>query len=212
MSELTTKLEDKNMVQLEKVDEEQNVLIEKIEVLEKTVSELTKKLEAKKMVQLEKVVHALTRKVLSLETEVEVLKNKSETDKKLMNENSLTKESFFINSDIKFSSSTPKAMKDKVEEDTSKEEMLNCKECKYKYKKEITLKKHMVTHHENQKCKECKEELTTFMELLKHVAKHHSKGGDITEKENVKEIIEQNEKDKDFEKEDKDNNDEKCVF
>ena len=48
---------------------------------------------------------------------------------------------------------------------------------------EITLKKHMVTRHENHKCKECKEELTTFMELLKHIAKHHSK------KENVKEII-----------------------
>ena len=57
----------------------------------------------------------------------------------------------------------------------------------------------MVTHHENQKCKECKEELTTFIESLKHVAKHHSKeGGDVTERENVKEIIEQNEKDKDF--------------
>ena len=59
-----------------------------------------------------------------------VLKNKSETDKKFMNENSLTKENLFNNSDIIFSSSTPKAMKDKVEEDTSKEEMLNCKESK----------------------------------------------------------------------------------
>ena len=59
-----------------------------------------------------------------------VLKNKSETDKKFMNENSLTKENLFNNSDIIFSNSTPKAMKDKVEEDTSKEEMLNCKESK----------------------------------------------------------------------------------
>ena len=48
MSELTEKQEEKNMVQLEKVDEEQNVLIVKVEVLEKTVSELTKKHEAKK--------------------------------------------------------------------------------------------------------------------------------------------------------------------
>ena len=79
------------------------------------------------------------------------------------------------NSDIIFFSSTKKAMKNKVEEDTHKEEMLNCKECKYKCKKEINLKKHMVTHHENHKCKECKEELTKFMELLKHIAKHHSK-------------------------------------
>ena len=76
MSELTEKLEEKKMVQLEKVDEEQNVLTVKLEVLEKTVSELTKKFEAKKMVQLKKVVHALTRKVLCLETEVEVLKIK----------------------------------------------------------------------------------------------------------------------------------------
>ena len=98
-------------------------------------------------------------------------------------------------------------MKDKVKEDTSKEEMLNCKECKYK------CQKHMVTHHENHKCKEYKEELPTFMELLKHIAKHHSKkGGDITEKANVNEIIELSEKDKDFEEEHKDNNDGKCVF
>ena len=104
-------------------------------------------------------------------------------------------------------------MKDKEQEDTSKEEMLNCKECKYKCKKEITLKKHMVTHHENHKCKEYREKLNTSTELLKHIAKHHSKeGGDITEKENVKETIEQNEKDKDFKEEDKDNNDKKCVF
>ena len=43
------------MVQLEKVDEEQNVLIVKLEVLEKTVSELTKKLEAKKWCSLKKL-------------------------------------------------------------------------------------------------------------------------------------------------------------
>ena len=47
---------------------------------------------------------------------------------------------FFNNSDIQYSSSTPKAMKDKVEKNTSKEEMLNCKECKYRIYKEIPLK------------------------------------------------------------------------
>ena len=85
---------------------------EKVEVLEKTVSELTKKMEAKNLVQLKKVVLALTRKVLGLETEVEVMKDKTEINKNLLNENCLSKESFFNNSDIQYSISTPKAMKD----------------------------------------------------------------------------------------------------
>ena len=105
---------------------------EKVEVLEKTVSELTNKLEAKNLVQLKKVVLALTRKVLGLETEVEVMKDKTEINKNLLNEYCLSNKSFFNNSDIQYSSSTPKAMKDKVEKNTSKEEMLNCKECKYR--------------------------------------------------------------------------------
>ena len=70
-------------------DEEQIILKEKVEVIEKTVSELTKKLEAKNLVQLKKVVLALTRKVVGLETEVEVMKDKTEIDKNLLNENCL---------------------------------------------------------------------------------------------------------------------------
>ena len=55
------------------------------------MSELTKKLEAKNLVQLKKVVLALTRKVLGLETEVEVMKDKTEINKNLLNENCLSK-------------------------------------------------------------------------------------------------------------------------
>ena len=212
VSELTKKVKSKENVQLEKVDEEENVMKEKIEVLEKAVSELTNKLEAKKLVQLEKVVHALTRKVLSLETEVEAMKSKTQTDKNPMNENCLIKESSFNNSVIKHSSSTPKAKKDKIEKDTSDEEMLKCKECKYKCKKEITLKKHMVTNHENHKCKECKEELSTFMELLKHVAQHHSNERvDINKEENEKGLL-QDMKDKHVEEDENDSNEEILVF
>ena len=70
----------------------------------------------------------------------------------------------------KHSSSTPKDIKEKVKKDVSKENILNCKECNYKCTKEISLKKHMVTHHETHRSKECREESSTFMKLLKHVA------------------------------------------
>ena len=66
--------------------------------------ELTNKVESEKFQQLEKVVKALSRKVLSLESELKELKNKSEEEKGI---------SFNIN-DVKYSSSTPKDVKQKV--------------------------------------------------------------------------------------------------
>ena len=47
--------------------------------------------------------------------------------------------------------------------------------CKYKCKKEISMKKHMLTNHEDHQCKECQQKLPKFMELLKHAAKNHFK-------------------------------------
>jgi hypothetical protein len=129
---------------------------------------------------MEKVMHALTRKVLSLENEMEVMKKKVETNKRVDNEKFLEKVS-----DIKHS--TPKVMKEKEKTDNSEEDMLYCKDCNYKCKKELSLKKHMVTKHESHKCKECKQELSTFMELLKHVARHHEKD---KEKEDFKDSAE----------------------
>ena len=68
-----------------------------------------------------------------------------------------------------------KDVKEKVMKDNSEEELLTCAECSYKCKKEKSMKKHIITNHEDHHCKECQEKLPTFMELLKHVAKHHCK-------------------------------------
>ena len=46
------------------------------------MAELNKKDKSKRLDQLEKVVHALTRKVLSLEGVIKEMKNKTDTDKK----------------------------------------------------------------------------------------------------------------------------------
>ena len=64
---------------------------DKVDILENTVKELTKRVEIQNLEQMEKVMHALTRKVLGLETEVEVMKDKTEIDKNLLNENCLLK-------------------------------------------------------------------------------------------------------------------------
>ena len=77
--------------------------------------------------------------------------------------------------DINHTSSTPKEKKGKAEKDEFNEKMLLCTECKYKCKKETSLKKHIITKHEVHQCKECDEKLPTFMNLLKHVAKNHYK-------------------------------------
>ena len=69
--------------------------MDKVDILEKKVNELTYILESRKFEQLEKVVHALTRKVLSLEYELKVLKNKKETDQEDNKENCFRKENSF---------------------------------------------------------------------------------------------------------------------
>ena len=80
-------------------------------ILERTVIELNKKVESKE--QLEKVFQAFTRKVLSLEREMNKMKMKYETVKNLTNENCLTKDSSFNHNDIEENSSTPKVTKEK---------------------------------------------------------------------------------------------------
>ena len=80
-------------------------------------------------------------------------------------------------------SSTSKNVKEKEKDNNYKEELLKHKKCNYKCKKEVSMKKHMLTNHEDQQCKECQEKLSTFMELLKNVAIHHFKDeGDIEDK------------------------------
>ena len=127
-------------------DEEKNNLKEKVEILEKTVIELKNKVQRKE--QLETVLHALTRKVLSLEKEMIESKIKYRTVKDVSNKNCPTKESSFNHNDIKHSSSTSKAVKDKVKKGDGKEELLNCKKCNYKCKKKTSsLEKQMIAKH-----------------------------------------------------------------
>ena len=166
------------------LDSENNELKAKVEDLEKRVIELTNEGEGKRLKHLEKVVHALTRTVLCLKDEIKDMKNKSDKGEEEINENPKSEESSFNHNEIKHSSSTPKEkdVKEKVHKVKSKEELLYCKECDYKCKKEIYLKKHMLSTHGDHTCNECKEKLTTFMELLKHVAKHHYKEGETEEK------------------------------
>ena len=55
------------------------------------------------------------------------------------------------------------------------EEFFKCTKCGYKSKKEVTLKKHMLSKHEDHTCKECKKKFKSFMVLLKHVTEDHFK-------------------------------------
>ena len=80
----------------------------------------------------------------------------------------------FNTNDIKDTCSTPKEEKEEDLKVQNKEGLLSCTLCKYTCKKETSIKKHMVTKHDEHQCKECKEKLPTFMELLKHIAKQHS--------------------------------------
>ena len=167
-------------------------LKEKVDALEKIVQanintnqdnqQLKDKIEV-----LEKVVHAMTRKVLCLETELKEVKKKSTKDPKLKSsehvkeKQSETKEEVscenisFNDNDLKGTTSTPKGINDKAEKLDFKNYMLSCNECNYVCKKEKSLKNHMLTKHEQHQCKECEEKLPNFMQLLKHVAKHHTK-------------------------------------
>ena len=148
----------------------------------------------------EKVLHAMTRKVLSLETEVEKLIKKSsnnvmidnptykvdkvvdvqDTQKEMVDESNS-----FSHEEIKEKCSTPKENKEKVDKVKTKSDLLNCDECNYTCKKEKSLKNHKLTKHEHHKCKECNENLPNFMQLLKHVAKYHNTEDDEKSKEEV---------------------------
>ena len=162
-------------------------LKEKVDLLENSVVELNDKVECmkgEKFEQLDKVVRALTRKVLSLENELEELKRNSvprkvvkepgvsnkvkekkvETREVELEENCSKNKASFHNNDIKDKCSTPKEKKEKDKKDHGKEEK-TCTECSYVYNKETTLKKHMNAKHEEHQCKECHLKLSTFMEI-----------------------------------------------
>ena len=62
-----------------------------------------------------------------------------------------------------------------TKENDLKEEFFNCTKCKYKCKKELVLKKHMINKHEEHGCEKCGNKLPTSFELLLHATKHHSK-------------------------------------
>ena len=167
---------------------------------------------------MEKVLHAMTRKVLSLEEEVKELKknNTSQGMKVFGNLESMKRQEIDVKTDISdqnifnpTSSSSPKLKenipeqkveKEKVKKSEKKEDIYSCSKCEYKAKKKATLKKHIITKHEVHACKECKETLSSFMELLKHVAKNHSK--EPVEESDIKDKGERDNQNKQVEKED----------
>ena len=164
---------------------------------------------------LEKVVHALTRKTLSLETKVEELKKKKNTNDQITSgvkekDTKMNDNSSFNHSEIKERCSTPKGRKEQEENVIPGSEMLNCKDCNYTCKKEKTLKNHILTKHDQHQCKECPEKTSNFIHLLKHIAEHHNKDHqaqyersqdeDMKHNDGIDNVEdEQNEQDKSFE-------------
>ena len=129
----------------------------------------------------EKVMKALSRKVFNLVSEMEEVKKKN-TERENKNEERLEiydKNSFnptsFSSPKEKITRSKPNVLNDKVKTNEIKEGLFNCNICDYNVNKEETLKKHMVTQHEDHTCKECKHKLPSFMELLKHIVEKHAK-------------------------------------
>ena len=79
------------------------------------------------------------------------------------------------NKDILVSSTPKKVENNKAKKSDTKVEMLSCNKCNYESKRESTLKKHIITKHEDHICKEFDKNLPTFKDLLKHIADHHCK-------------------------------------
>ena len=172
-------LKDKIFMLEDKVEE----MAQKLFTLETEVKEMKQEKTTKlieKENQTEKVLKAMTRKVLELESEMKIIKKnnfdkvkENAKEKEECTKNFLTDDVSFDNEDIKKSTSTPKEKKEEVIEHSDKVGLLSCESCKYTCKKETSLKKHMLTKHEEHQCKECQEKLPTFMDLLKHVTKLH---------------------------------------
>ena len=102
-----------------------------------------------------------------------------ETENQNGSENLSMNKTSFNHSEIEHATSTPKEKSGKVEKVEDKVALKSCKECKYKCKKEETLKKHMTTKHSEYQRKDCQEKLPTFMHLLKTCGTaplHGSKG------------------------------------
>ena len=171
--------------------------------MEEIVAQLTNKVENGKLEQLETVVKALTQKTLSLESEIkmmkksqpsqsivnkevsEAVKDKEEkTEKYILDEDCLPNNVSFNSDDIKDKGSTPKVKKEKAKKVESIEESIPFTKCNYKCKKQSSLKKHMLTKHNDHECKECQKKFPSLIKLLKHVASNHHK-----DEEKVKERI-----------------------
>ena len=185
-----------------KVNKEQNELKDKVRLLEEIVAQLTNKVENGKLEQLEAVVKALIQKTLSLESEIEMMKKsrpsqnivnkevseavkdkEEKTEKYILDDDCLPNNISFNSDDIKDKGSTPKE-KEKAKKVETIEESILCTKCNYKCKKQSSLKKHMLTKHNDHVCKECQEKFQSLIEILKHVASHHHK-----DEEKVKERI-----------------------
>ena len=173
------------------------------------------KLLNEKVFVLEKVVHEMTQKVFSMEKEIEQLKNKNsiseviegpdriKVHKKVQNQISENSCKNDVDKDL-FDPKKGKKKRDMIKESDSKEKFFNCTKCKYKCKKELLVKKHMINNKKNisvknvekiflhrlnyyfimqntttKKCKKCDEEYETPIKLSSHEAIDHNEEDEI---------------------------------
>ena len=116
------------------------------------------------------LMNQMSLKINNLEPEIKTMKKKNGTKVKYMvTIAEKSEETEILQNDQEETSTTTRLA---VEDKDKSEIMFQCDLCSYKCKKEITLKRHLHTKHENQKYKTYK--LTNSMELVMHVAMEHS--------------------------------------
>ena len=172
-------------------NQELEVLKDKVNILEGTVSEMMIKLneltnELKEIKNskvtkehIDKTAQNCKKKedvnedTLSKNEGLKKLSNKEENLNVIKRQKSKTKET--KNSVFIFGAEARKSLveKKKSEESDKLSKAFKCDLCDYRCEKSTTLKKHMNTKHTKQKCSMCSVEFKTSIDLLSHVAREH---------------------------------------
>ena len=156
---------------MESVKGPENDLVKKVDILETLIIEM-----AKKVIRLEAELEELKsiKSKIIIENDVNVKKALEIKDKQQdQDKPDQILENCFYQITAK--------NKDEVVHELEKETTIlvksdfKCDVCGVRFKKEITLKKHFNTKHDNLNCKVCNEVFKTSMEVLKHAAKEHIK-------------------------------------
>ena len=177
--------------------QEKDMLKEKVNSLEKTVSEMVIKLinfekelnEIKKdQINKEKIENKVQNsekikdtsedaasKDENLKKVLEMKVDSSKCKGKISNTKDSKKSVFVFGAEARKSVLEVK----KSEEIKKSSSSLKCDQCDYNCERPNTLKKHINTKHTVQKCSLCSQEFTISMDLLSHIAKEHHDGEDV---------------------------------